>query len=60
MGSRGVLIVCRDEQVGLERFGRRALGECYSRTGRPFFQEERKRELLERLAAALSRAGIFE
>jgi protein phosphatase len=60
MGSRAVLVLCRDEQVGLERFGRKALGACYTRTGRPFLRGALATQLLERLAASLSRGGFWE
>ena len=41
MGSRAVVIVCRDESVSVMRFGviEPALGVVYTRTGRPFFQD---------------------
>lgn len=59
MGSRGILIVCKDEAAGLARFGRRALGECYTRTGRPFLRPALRDQLLARLSASLERAGVF-
>src|SRR5207237_10018102 len=41
MGSRAVVIVCRDEESALRRFGARdTIGECYTRTGRRFFEEK--------------------
>ncbi len=60
MGSRAILIVCRDEAAGLARFGTSALGACYTRTGRPFFDAPRTRALLERLAIAFGRAGVWD
>jgi protein phosphatase len=60
MGSRAVLVLCRDEAAGLERFGRRALGACYTRTGRAFFRPEMERAVLERLVAALVRVGFWD
>lgn len=60
MGSRAVLVICRDEQAGLQAFGRRALGACYTRTGRPFLRPEMTTALLERLSAALQRAGWWQ
>lgn len=60
MGSRAVLVLCRDEEAGLRSFGRRALGACYTRTGRPFLPPEMSTPLLERLSASFARAGIWE
>ena len=40
MGSRAVVIVCRDEQAAQERFGSSARrGSFYTRTGRRFFTD---------------------
>ena len=43
MGSRAVVIVCRDESVSVKRFGviEPALGVVYTRTGRRFFADAR-------------------
>jgi protein phosphatase len=61
MGSRGILILCRDEAVCERRFGFKRLGVCYTRTGRPFFEPESfEKQILERLVNSLSRAGIWE
>ena len=43
------------EPVGLERFGRRALGACYTGTGRPFFKDDLSLPVLERASADLVR-----
>src|SRR5580693_5043056 len=54
MGSRAVVIACRDEQAARERFGVTE-GDCgvvYTRTGRRFFNEPGlEREFLDRLRA---------
>jgi protein phosphatase len=61
MGSRGILILCRDETVGEKRFGLKRLGVCYTRTGRPFFEPENfEKQILTRLVDSLARAGIWE
>lgn len=41
MGSRAVVLVCRDEATARERFGAAAgvSGAVYTRTGRPFFDD---------------------
>jgi protein phosphatase len=62
MGSRAVVIVCRDEQAARERFGviEQEIGIVYTRTGRRFFNEARvERELLERLRQALDAADTW-
>jgi polynucleotide kinase-phosphatase len=63
MGSRAVVVVCRDEETARARFG--VVGEgngiCYTRTGRRFFDDDRmESELLSLVRAALERAGIWE
>jgi protein phosphatase len=64
MGSRGVLVVCRDPDVARKRFGvteGEALGAYYTRTGRRFFDDDAlDRALLERVSAALGVAGFWE
>jgi protein phosphatase len=61
MGSRGTLILCRDENIGEKRFGLKKLGVCCTRTGRTFFEPENfERQILVRLVDSLARAGIWE
>jgi len=63
MGSRAIVIVCRDEDAARTRFGvvEEGLGICYTRTGRRFFNEHTlESEVLARVHAALSAAGIWE
>jgi protein phosphatase len=62
MGSRAVVIVCRDEQAARERFGvvEGESGIVYTRTGRRFFNEaELERQFLGRLQAALTAANLW-
>lgn len=63
MGSRAVVIVCRDEDVARKRFG--VIGEgagiCYTRTGRRFFDEASlEADMLTRVRTALDVAGFWE
>jgi len=62
MGSRAVVIVCRDEAAACERFGVTD-GECgiiITRTGRRFFNEpELEGQLLDRVRAALTSADLW-
>ena len=63
MGSRTVVIVCRDEAVARKRFGvvGEGAGICYTRTGRRFFDDAKlEAELLACLRAALDAVGTWE
>lgn len=63
MGSRAVVIVCRDRDAALRRFGviQDEIGICYTRTGRRFFNDsELEREFLGRIQAAVTKANIWE
>ena len=63
MGSRAVLIVCRNEQVAVERFGisGEGAGVCYTRTGRRFFDDtQRETDFLALVRAALTKAGTWQ
>jgi protein phosphatase len=61
MGSRAVALVCRDAAVARERFGVDGpTGSLYTRTGRPFFDDERvTEEVLGRLRSAIDGAGLW-
>lgn len=63
MGSRAVVVVCKDAAAARRRFGVEdgGSGLVYTRTGRPFFGDEGLHAaFLERLRAALSAAGFWE
>jgi len=63
MGSRVVVIVCRDDAVARRRFGIESEhgGICYTRTGRRFFEDPAfERGLLEQVRQAATRAGLWE
>ncbi len=63
MGSRAVVVIARDEGAISARFGMTGEGRgmVYTRTGRRFFTDARlERQLLDRLAEALSAAGFWE
>lgn len=63
MGSRAIAVLCRDEQVALQRFGieERGGGVLYTRTGRPFFDadDEMEAALLARLRRAADRCDLW-
>jgi polynucleotide kinase-phosphatase len=63
MGSRAVIVVCRDEQAARERFGIAdgETGIVYTRTGRRFFNDaDLERSLLDRVRNALSSARLWD
>jgi protein phosphatase len=62
MGSRAVVIVCRDEGAARERFGvtEGETGIVYTRTGRRFFNDPvLEQEFLGRVRAALTAADLW-
>ncbi|MGV9275014.1 polynucleotide kinase-phosphatase [Streptomyces griseosporeus] len=74
MGSRAVALVCRDAETARKRFGAGGTsrssaagsgggptGSLYTRTGRPFFDDEAvTEEILGRLRSAVGEAGLWE
>jgi len=63
MGSRAVLVLCRDEDTVRKRFGvlEGGIGACYTRTGRQFFTDARmEQELLLGVQQALTATGFWE
>jgi polynucleotide kinase-phosphatase len=65
MGSRAVVVVCRDARTALRRFGVTGAeaangGIAYTRTGRRFFEDRTlEGRLLDRVRAALDTAGVW-
>jgi len=63
MGSRALLVVCRDEAAARDRFGVTTgeTGAIYTRTGRAFFQERTTAEaVLARIRAVMTEVGFLE
>jgi protein phosphatase len=63
MGSRAIVIICRDHDAATRRFGimEDEVGVCYTRTGRRFFTEASlEREFLDRIRQALEKAELWE
>ncbi len=63
MGSRAVVIVCKDEVAAQNRFGvvNEGIGICYTRTGRRFFNDSGlEAEFLARVNTALTNSGFWE
>ena len=63
MGSRAIVVVCRDADVARERFGADGgeTGAIYTRTGRPFLDgAAATEEALARVRAAAGSAGLWD
>ncbi len=63
MGSRAVVIVCRDEESARSAFGviGEGIGICYTRTGRRFFEDSKlEGGFLDSVHAAATAAGFWE
>lgn len=63
MGSRAVVIVCRDEGAAKKHFGvvSEGIGICYTRTGRRFFNDPGLEcAFLARVQNAVSAAGLWD
>jgi protein phosphatase len=63
MGSRAVIVLCRDESVAARRFGIRGdgRGTIQTRTGRRFFSDAGTEEaLLAKLDAAMQASGLWD
>jgi protein phosphatase len=62
MGSRAIVIVCRNEDTARERFGvlGEGIGICYTRTGRRFFNDSAlETEFLARVRGAIDSSGLW-
>ena len=62
MGSRAVVVACRDEEAAKERFGVATgeLGLVYTRTGRRFFNDsDLERRFLDRVRQAMTAADLW-
>jgi protein phosphatase len=62
MGSRAVLLACRDEETAQARFGvpDGMPGAVYTRTGRPFFARATARQLLDAVRAGIGAHGLWD
>ena len=63
MGSRAVLVVCRNAEAARVRFGAEPneTGAVLTRTGRPFFDDaNRTQAVLDSAAQALEQAGLWD
>ncbi len=63
MGSRAIVVVCRDEEAARKRFGvvEDGAGLVYTRTGRRFFDDREMEEaVLSRIREAMDASGFWE
>jgi protein phosphatase len=63
MGSRAVVVVCRDDRVARDRFGveNDGSGIVYTRTGRRLFNDTvLEQSLIEKVESALTQSGFWE
>ncbi|QDT96487.1 polynucleotide kinase-phosphatase [Gimesia aquarii] len=63
MGSRAVIVICRDKATAQQRFGvtEEEIGIVYTRTGRRFFNDALlETQFLERLRAAMTASGFWD
>ncbi|MFN0090072.1 MAG: polynucleotide kinase-phosphatase [Acidimicrobiales bacterium] len=60
MGSRAVVVACRDEEAARRRFGVAGLGAIFTRTGRAFFHDRAlESAMLANLRSALESVGMW-
>lgn len=63
MGSRAVLVICKDEETATKRFGvqNEGIGICYTRTGRNFFNNaEIETAFIGRVNQCLTKTNFWE
>ena len=63
MGSRAIVVVCKDQDAATKRFGVTGedLGKCYTRTGRNFFsQASEEQQFISRVSQALTAADFWD
>lgn len=60
MGSRGILLVFKNEAVALKYIGRETLGVINTRNGRTFFQKEIEHEILQRINKGLTDNDYYQ
>jgi protein phosphatase len=63
MGSRAVLVICKDEETATKRFGvqNEGIGICYTRTGRNFFNDaEIEKEFIGQCKSMFDQNNFWE
>jgi len=59
MGSRGILLLFKDEETAVGYVGTPRLGTIYSRTGRMFFDQELSQKIIKQLNTDLNQGQYF-
>jgi hypothetical protein len=62
MGSRAVIVICKNEEAATKRFGieNEGIGICYTRTGRNFFNDPKtEKGFLDRVNQCLTKHNIL-
>jgi protein phosphatase len=62
MGSRAIVIICKDEAAALKRFGslEKRVGVVYTRTGRAFFNEQEiENQFITKVQSALTQTDFW-
>ena len=63
MGSRVVLVLCKNEETALRRFGvvNEGIGVCYTRSGRNFFNDQDlEQKFLAKIVEALEQSNFWQ
>jgi protein phosphatase len=63
MGSRAIIVIGKDEETIIKRFGieNEGLGVCYTRTGRNFFSDTKlEKQFIDRVNIALTKSNFWE
>lgn len=62
MGSRAIVLVCKNTEASQKRFGviGETIGICYTRTGRPFFDDTMENALLSQVKQGVDTAGLWD
>ena len=61
MGSRAIVVACKDDAAAERRFGTASPGAIFTRTGRAFFSDSSiEAEMLSRVARTIGSAGLWD
>ncbi len=63
MGSRAIVVICKDQKTAQKRFGENGSrsGVCYTRTGRAFFNDQSfEMDFIERMRTNLTKASLWQ
>lgn len=63
MGSRAVLVICKNEETAIKRFGieNEGIGICYTRTGRNFFNDsDIEKSFITRVSQCLTNTNFWD